>query len=434
MSKDQSKLHRFKLNDSSSFNNLTSLSIYKNDNTYSSMTDIKDNELLNTKPMGHSYTTENDENTGKSYNKHNGLKINTFRNDLNKKNWLNIKHYNKVSEVTLQDKPFSEILFNEKGLMNDHNDQETCSTGQTNQYAYLYGTAKDHGFGTNKDIKNTSDDIQYKEIDDKEIQPYEPFEKSHFSDSTRSLAVSQKSSLQNTTSESLWKKDTVASVNNYNSQSSNNLNMKISQNSKLLNPIKELMFKQLNTNIDESCEELDFYNDDKDSDNENKFKDNFYKIEKIINDEFIHKKILLFLSELDNSEREFMKQQVKIKELKTWKSQTSNNIKQIENTIRQLYQNQINENLNEYLVMKEVMEKRFNDNVSKNEVMTNNYNDIIREYDHLVNVKLPNLEKWNQSIEKMKAHENKNKVTILNPYDLSLIFVLVIIYFYYSYP
>lgn len=52
-----------------------------------------------------------------------------------------------------------------------------------------------------------------------------------------------------------------------------------------------------------------------------------------------------------------MKQQAKIKELKTWKSQTSNNIKQIENTIRQLYQKQINENLNEYHVMKEVMEK-----------------------------------------------------------------------------
>lgn len=129
-----------------------------------------------------------------------------------------------------------------------------------------------------------------------------------------------------------------------------------------------------------------------------------------------------------------MKQQAKIKELKTWKSQTSNNIKQIENTIRQLYQKQINENLNEYHVMKEVMEKRFNDNVSKNEVLTNSYNDIINKYDHLINVKLPNLEKWNQSMEKMKTHENKNKVTIVNLYDLSLIFVLVIIYFYYFYP
>lgn len=210
--------------------------------------------------------------------------------------------------------------------------------------------------------------------------------------------------------------------------------MKISQNYKLINPIKELMFKQLNNEIEISCKELDFYNDYKDSDDEDRLRDNFYKIENIINDEFIHKKILLFLSGLDESEREFMKQQAKIKELKTWKSQTSNNIKQIENTIRQLYQKQINENLNEYHVMKEVMEKRFNDNVSKNEVLTNSYNDIINKYDHLINVKLPNLEKWNQSMEKMKTHENKNKVTIVNLYDLSLIFVLVIIYFYYFYP
>lgn len=398
------------------------------------MTDIKNNKPLHTQPMGHSYTTENDKNTAKKYNKHNGLKINTFKNDFRKKNWLNIKHYNKVSEVTLQDKPFSEILFNEKDLIDDHDDQETSPTGQTNQYAYLYGTAKDHGFGTKKDIKNTPNDDQYKEIDNKEIQPYAPFEKANFNDSTRSLGINQKSSLQNTTLESLTKKDTLTNLNKYNSQSTNNLNMKISQNYKLINPIKELMFKQLNNEIEISCKELDFYNDYKDSDDEDRLRDNFYKIENIINDEFIHKKILLFLSELDESEREFMKQQAKIKELKTWKSQTSNNIKQIENTIRQLYQKQINENLNEYHVMKEVMEKRFNDNVSKNEVLTNSYNDIINKYDHLINVKLPNLEKWNQSMEKMKTHENKNKVTIVNLYDLSLIFVLVIIYFYYFYP
>lgn len=85
MSKDQSKLHRFKLNDSSSFNNLTRLSIYNNDNSYSSMTDIKNNKPLHTQPMGHSYTTENDKNTAKKYNKHNGLKINTFKNDFRKK-------------------------------------------------------------------------------------------------------------------------------------------------------------------------------------------------------------------------------------------------------------------------------------------------------------------------------------------------------------
>ncbi|KAL6932338.1 hypothetical protein ACO0OL_003816, partial [Hanseniaspora opuntiae] len=189
----------------------------------------------------------------------------------------------------------------------------------------------------------------------------------------------KKCSLQNTTLESLTKKDTLTNLNKYNSQSTNNLNMKISQNYKLINPIKELMFKQLNNEIEISCKELDFYNDYKDSDDEDRLRDNFYKIENIINDEFIHKKILLFLSELDESEREFMKQQAKIKELKTWKSQTSNNIKQIENTIRQLYQKQINENLNEYHVMKEVMEKRFNDNVSKNEVLTNSYNDIINK-------------------------------------------------------
>lgn len=74
--------------------------------------------------------------------------------------------------------------------------------------------------------------------------------------------------------------------------------MKISQNYKLINPIKELMFKQLNNEIEISCKELDFYNDYKDSDDEDRLRDNFYKIENIINDEFIHKKILLFLSGL----------------------------------------------------------------------------------------------------------------------------------------
>lgn len=49
------------------------------------MTDIKNNKPLHTQPIGHSYTTENDKNTAKKYNKHNGLKINTFKNDFRKK-------------------------------------------------------------------------------------------------------------------------------------------------------------------------------------------------------------------------------------------------------------------------------------------------------------------------------------------------------------
>ncbi|SGZ41465.1 uncharacterized protein HGUI_03666 [Hanseniaspora guilliermondii] len=434
MSKDNSKLHRFKLNDSSSFNKLNRLSIYNNDNSYSSMTDIKNNKSLHTQPMGHSFTTENDKNNTKKYNKHNGLKINTLKNDFKEKNWLNIKHYNKVSEVTLQDRPFSEILFNEKNLIDDRDDQQTSPTSQTNQYAYLYGTAKDHGFGTKNDSKDTSKDDRYKEIDDKEVQPYAPFEKTNFSESTRSLALSKNNSLQITKLESTTKKDAVSSLNKYNSQSSNNLNMKISQNYKLINPIKELLLKQFNSEIEISFNELEFYNDYKDLDDEEKVNDNFYKIENIINDDYINKRILLFLNELDNSEREFIKQQTKIKELKKWKAQTGNKIKQIENTIRQMYQKQINENLNEYHVMKDIMEKRFNEKVSKNEVMTNNYNKIINKYDNLINVKLPNLERWNESIAKMKTHENKNKVTIINCYDLSLIFILIIIYFYYFYP
>jgi len=182
-----------------------------------------------------------------------------------------------------------------------------------------------------------------------------------------------------------------------------------------------------------SFKELDFYNN-KDLDEESKVNDNFYKVENIINEKLINKKVLMFLHELDNSEREYLKQVIKIKELNRWKLQTNNKIKQVENTIRHLYYKQIHENLNDYHRMKEVMEKKFRDNLLKNETMTKNYSEIKDKYKHLINVKLPNLERWDDSITKMRDYEKKTKVTIINVYDISLLSILIILYVYYFYP
>lgn len=435
MSNDKSRLQRFKLNNSSSFNDLNSLSIYNNDNSYSSMSDVKNYKPLNNLPMGHSSTTQNDNNKNKKYNKHNVLRINTTSNNFKEKNRLNVKHYNKVSEVTLLDKPFSELIFNDNKEIMDVTDPEQVSpVSQTKKFTFLYGTAKDHGFGTNNVTSDNLIDDQINEMDNDEIQRYAPFGKKILNESTKSLTISQSNSVKNLKLEDMNKTDTLLNINRLNSLSSNNLNIKISQSNNLLNPIKELIIKQLNNEIEMSFKELDFYNNYKDLDEENKLNDNFYKIETIINDELINKKVLMFLNELDNSEKDYLKQIVKMKELHRWRYQTNNKIKQIENTIKQMYLKQINENLNEYHRMKEIMEEKFNKNLSKNEVMTNNYDKIIEKYNHLINVKLPNLERWNESITKMKNYEKKNKVTILNVYDITLLSVLVMLYAYYFYP
>ena len=382
MSNDKSKLQRFKLNNSSSFNDLNSLSIYNNVNSYSSMSDVKNYSPLNNLPMGHSSTTQNDKNKSKAYNKHNMLRINTTSNNFKDKDRLNVKHYNKVSEVTLLDKPFSELIFDDnKEIMNVPEPEQVSPVSQTKKFTYLYGTAKEHGFGTNNITSDNLIDDQLNEIDNDEIHRYAPFGKQILNESTKSLTASRSNSVKNLKLEDINKTDTLLNINRSNS-SSNNLNIKIAQSNNLLNPIKELIIKQLNNEIEMSFKELDFYNNHKDLDEENKVNDNFYKIETIINEELINKKVLKFLNELENNEKDYLKQAVKMEELHRWRYQTNNKIKQIESTIRQMYLKQINENLNENDRMKDIKEEKFKINVSKNEVMTNNYDKIIEKYNH----------------------------------------------------
>lgn len=435
MSNDQPKLQRFKLNNSSSFNDLKSLSIYNNGNSYSSMSDVKNPKPLSNMPMGHSLTTQgNNNNKRKKYNKHNVLRINTTTNNFKEKNSMNVRHYNKVSEVTLLDKPFSELIFEDYKDMIEINESEQKSpTSETKKFTYLYGTAKEHGFGTNNDTKDNLLTDQSPEIENEDIQRGPPFGTNILNESSKSLTISQSNSVKNLRMDDINKTDTLVNINRLNSYSSNNLIIKISQSNNLLNPIKELIIKQLNSEIEMSFKELDFYNN-KDLDEESKVNDNFYKVENIINEKLINKKVLMFLHELDNSEREYLKQVIKIKELNRWKLQTNNKIKQVENTIRHLYYKQIHENLNDYHRMKEVMEKKFRDNLLKNETMTKNYSEIKDKYKHLINVKLPNLERWDDSITKMRDYEKKTKVTIINVYDISLLSILIILYVYYFYP
>ena len=177
MSNDQPKLQRFKLNNSSSFNDLKSLSIYNNGNSYSSMSDVKNPKPLSNMPMGHSLTTQgNNNNKRKKYNKHNVLRINTTTNNFKEKNSMNVRHYNKVSEVTLLDKPFSELIFEDYKDMIEINESEQKSpTSETKKFTYLYGTAKEHGFGTNNDTKDNLLTDQSPEIENEDIQRGPPF-------------------------------------------------------------------------------------------------------------------------------------------------------------------------------------------------------------------------------------------------------------------
>lgn len=477
---------------SPSFNDLNRLSIYRNQatnnnnvlskdlsspNIYTSMHDIKklenktsDVDFLASKPMqqSSSYSYAQD-NRKKSKNKNNMYKLRPIKEKdyhHHKKPEISINaghsklfttndnsHYKKVSEITLMEKSFSDILFKkhtEKAESIEPIEPSENIDSPTEEHSgpskYIYGTAKDHGFGSNlkKEPLSPNEEELFPMTPSRSSLPIERAnhslpdnenDKPLKNDSKISVLLPNDINLSNTGSEGpkIMNNEDSSSVSLPGLLGAKSNDMKIKNlvsdeflsNDILLNSIKEILLKQLQLSHELNLKDLDIIRKKEKGD------DVLTKIEKIINDFYITKQISSILKKLGTNAVLFNKQSKKIGDLDIWEKESETKIKQLKTSVKQLYDDQLSQNLKQLLQIKEQMETKFNYNMQKNTILTKQHAEIVENYKELKNVKLTKLENWNKSITKMEKYHKEKSCKFLSFYDIIFIVVVAVIAFYY---
>ncbi|OBA27382.1 hypothetical protein HANVADRAFT_119486 [Hanseniaspora valbyensis NRRL Y-1626] len=497
---------------SPSFNDLSKLSIYRNQGTdekqknssadlarpniYSSMYDIKTldnknegknenfrNDFIQSKPMAQStsynfaaasrkYSVDSSATTKlrsikeKDYHHYKKPKL-TINSGNNKVfNKYNARHYNKVAEITLMGKPFSDILFkknneNPESQINA-NDSTINAASPTNELPahdtfdntkFVYGTAKEHGFGSNikkeiptignvdedlfplspnrpvltndASINNVKDGL-YKTISDTKLNRPQLIS---ISSASRSNEISGRSKIMKSDDSSNLSLSSVLLTKKYDIKLKDIVNDEFLSTEVLLNPIKEILIKQIQ--MFNECDINDSENNNKNKE-ESKDIDSLMKIEKIINDVYITKHISTVVKKLNTAAISFNKESKKINDLNVWKKELEVKIKQLQKTVENLHSDQLSQNLKQLFLIKEQTETKFNHNMQNNEESTKQYAKIVAKYEKLKDVKLTKLENWKKSINKMEKYEQEKNCKFLSYYDIAFI-VLTMIFYYYCY-
>lgn len=477
---------------SPSFNDLNRLSIYRNQSTnnknvlskdpsspniYTSMHDIKklenkppEDDFLTSKPMqqSSSYSYAQD-NRKKSKNKNNMYKLRPIKerdyhhhkkpdisiNDGHSKLFTtnDNSHYKKVSEITLMEKSFSDILFKkhtEKAAAIEPIDPveniDSPTEEQGGPSKYIYGTAKEHGFGSNltKEPLSTKEAELFPMSSSRTSLPIEHAvhtlpenenDQQPKNDSEISVLLPNDFNISSSASEGpkMMKNEDSSSISLPGLLATKSDDMKIKNlvsdeflsNDVLLNSIKETLIKQLQLNHELSLKDLGILNKKEKGD------DVLTQIEKIINDFYITKQISSILKKLNTNAVLFNKQVKKINELGIWERESEGKINQLRTLVKQLYDDQLSQNLKQLLQIKEQMETKFNYNMQKNTILTKQHAEIVENYNELKSEKLTKLENWNKSIIKMEKYHQEKSCKFLSLYDIIFIVVVSVIVFYH---
>ncbi|XBW34942.1 hypothetical protein QEN19_000506 [Hanseniaspora menglaensis] len=363
----------------------------------------------------------------------------------------NDKHYKKVSEITLTDKPFSEILFKNPANQISHPytpqkqlNRAISPTELRPASASLYQTAKERGFGSTTEqtssdfneipedifflsntqsgrsseaLTNRLDDVVFSQGSEKPPMAFHSaISNAHVDSSGDNNIMKLEDDSDVSLSSTFFQQNEDLKINKI-------ISDHIFSTDVLLNPIKKVLVKQL---------QFDGVDNLLNKSGNNKLEYNsFETINKTINDFYFTKHITTILKQLNTNATLLNKQKSKLEDLDIWKKEANAKVSQLHQAVEKLYEEQISRNLQQLLMIKKETETKFDLNMQQNEILIKEYSEIIESFSHLKNVKLTHLEKWSKSINKMEQYENGKHCRFMSYYDMVFVVIVCIIYYYW---